>query len=131
MTHRIRLFLSLTLLALIALAPAVAQDEAAANDDFYKWTIRGGIAQGGPHAQIQRPALNEIWSQAKLDEMLPPGMKPAELILRYTLGHPHCHTTIVGTCNHEHLAENIAAATAGPLSADLYQEVAGRVSANQ
>ncbi len=36
-------------------------------------------------------------------------MSRAELILRYTLSHPHCDTTIVGTCNAAHLAENIAA----------------------
>ncbi len=72
--------------------------------------IRGGIAQGGPEAEIQRPALNDIWTRARLDEVLPEGMKPAELILRYTLSHPHCHTTIVGTCNPGHLAENLAAA---------------------
>lgn len=43
--------------------------------------LRGGIAHGGPDAEIQRPALNEIWTAAKLDEVLPDGMKRAELIL--------------------------------------------------
>ncbi len=85
--------------------------------------VRGGIAQGGPDAAIERPALNDIWSQAKLDQVLPAGMSRAELILRYTLSHPYCHTTIVGTCNHEHLAENIAAANEGPLPESLYQAV--------
>jgi aryl-alcohol dehydrogenase-like predicted oxidoreductase len=84
--------------------------------------IRGGIAQGGPNAEIQRPALNDIWDRAKLDELLPEGMSRAELILRYTLSHPHCHTTIVGTCNAEHLAN-------GPLSTDLYEQVTCRVAA--
>ena len=91
--------------------------------------IRGGIAQGGPEAEIQRPALNDIWTRARLDEVLPEGMKRAELILRYTLSHPHCHTTIVGTCNPEHLAENIAAAARGPLPADLYDEIRSRIAA--
>ncbi len=91
--------------------------------------IRGGVAQGGPDAEIQRPALNEIWTQAKLDDVLPDGMKRAELILRYTASHPHCHTTIVGTCNPEHLAENVAAVEKGPLPDDLYEEVTSRVAA--
>ncbi len=91
--------------------------------------IRGGIAHGGPDAEIQRPALNSVWSQANLDDLLPDGMDRAELILRYTLSHPHCHTTIVGTCNHDHLADNIAAAQAGPLPRDLYQQVKSRVAA--
>ncbi|WP_197443142.1 aldo/keto reductase [Lignipirellula cremea] len=90
--------------------------------------IRGGIAQGGPDAEIQRPALNDIWSQAKLEELLPPGMQKAELILRYTLSHPHCHTTIVGTCSHAHLAENLQAAAAGPLPEELQQQIAARVA---
>ena len=91
--------------------------------------IRGGIAHGGPNAEIQRPAFNDIWTRAKLDEVLPQGMSRAELILRYTLSHPHCHTTIVGTCNPEHLAENVAAADRGPLPPELIQEVRSRVAA--
>lgn len=93
--------------------------------------IRGGIAHGGLEAEIQRPALNDIWVQAKLDEVLPVGMKRAELILRYTLSHPHCHTTIVGTCNPEHLAENRTAAARGPLPAELYAEIRSRIAALQ
>jgi aryl-alcohol dehydrogenase-like predicted oxidoreductase len=91
--------------------------------------VRGGIAQGGPDAQIQRPALNDVWSKAKLDELLSAGMTRAEMILRYTLSHPSCHTTIVGTCNHDHLAENLAAASRGPLPDELYQQISGRVAA--
>jgi aryl-alcohol dehydrogenase-like predicted oxidoreductase len=90
--------------------------------------LRGGIAQGGPDAEIQRPALNDVWTKAGLDEILPCGMNRAELILRYTLSHPHCDTTIVGTCNDEHLVENVAAANAGPLPAELYEEINARVA---
>lgn len=91
--------------------------------------IRGGIAHGGPEAEIQRPALNDIWTRAKLDEVLSEGMKRAELILRYTISHPHCHTTIVGTCSWEHLAENLTAAASGPLPSDLYNEIRDRIAA--
>lgn len=90
--------------------------------------IRGGIAHGGPDAEIQRPTLNDIWTRARLDEVLLDGMSRTELILRYTLSHPHCHTTIVGTSNPEHLAENLAAAQRGPLPPDLYQEIRSRVA---
>ena len=90
--------------------------------------IRGGIAQGGPEAEIQRPAQNDLWQRAELDDVLPTDMTRAELILRYTLSHPHCHTTIVGTCNAEHLEENLAATKAGPLPAALYQEITRRVA---
>ena len=91
--------------------------------------LRGGIAQGGPDAEIQRPAINDIWTQAKLDDVLPHAISRAELILRYTLAHPHCHTTIVGTCNPGHLAENIAAAASGPLPSNVYEEIRSRIAA--
>jgi aryl-alcohol dehydrogenase-like predicted oxidoreductase len=91
--------------------------------------VRGGIAQGGPDAEIQRPALNDMWTQAKLDELLPDGMNRAELIVRYTISHPQCDTTIVGTCNTAHLAENLSAVTKGPLPSDLYEQVTYRVAA--
>ena len=91
--------------------------------------IRGGVAHGGPDAAIQREALNDVWTRAKLDEVLPDGTPRAELILRYTLSHPHCHTTIVGTCNADHLAENLASAESGSLPTDLYDEISSRVAA--
>ncbi len=91
--------------------------------------IRGGIAQGGPDAEIQRPALNDIWTQARLDELLPDDMNRAELILRYTISHPHCDTTIVGTCNPAHLDENIATIAKGPLESTLYEQITSRVAA--
>lgn len=90
--------------------------------------IRGGIAQGGPDAEIQRPALNDVWNQARLDELLDEETSRSKLILRYTLSHPACHTTIVGTCNESHLEENIAAAMAGPLPAHVQDEITRRVS---
>ena len=90
--------------------------------------VRGGIAQGGPDAEIQRPALNDVWERARLDEVLADGMNRAELILRYTITHPHCHTTIVGTCDPAHLADNLAAMAQGPLPADLFAEVTSRVA---
>ncbi|MBI1248877.1 aldo/keto reductase [bacterium] len=91
--------------------------------------IRGGIAHGGPDAEIQRPALNDVWNAANLEDLLTDGMTRAELILRYTLSHPHCDTAIVGTCNEDHLRENIAAAAKGALPEELVQEIRQRVAA--
>jgi len=90
--------------------------------------LRGGVAHGGPDAKVQRQTVNDAWSRARLAELLPSGMTPAELILRFTLSHPHCHTTIVGTCNADHLAENIAAATRGPLPESLVREILSRIA---
>jgi aryl-alcohol dehydrogenase-like predicted oxidoreductase len=91
--------------------------------------IRGGIAQGGPDAEIQRPALNDVWTRAGLDEFVTAELTRAQLILRYTLAHPHCHTVIVGTCNPGHLAENLRAAAAGPLDPPRVAEITARVQA--
>jgi len=90
--------------------------------------VRGGIAQGGPEAEIQRAPVNSVWSAARIaEDLLPAGMSPAELILRYTLSHPACHTTIVGTCNPDHLRDNVAAANAGPLPPELVAAIRDRV----
>ncbi|WP_437185760.1 aldo/keto reductase [Planctomicrobium sp. SH668] len=91
--------------------------------------IRGGIAQGGPDAEIQREHLNRVWNQAGLNEILPAEMTRAEFILRSTLSHPACSTTIVGTANEQHLKENVEAAMKGPLSDELVTEINRRVTA--
>jgi len=89
--------------------------------------IRGGVAQGGPDAVIQRQANNRIWELAKLSQLVPKEMTAAQLLLRYTLSHPDCHTVIVGTCDHGHLESNIQAVKAGPLEESLYAEMTRRV----
>lgn len=91
--------------------------------------IRGGIAHGGPDAEIQRPKLNHVWDTAKLDEVLPAGMKRAELVLRFSMSHPDIDTIIVGTCDESHLAENLASEESGPLPESLYSEIRARVTA--
>ena len=90
--------------------------------------VRGGIAKGGPDSDVAVQKRVDLWDKAGLAEVAG-GMTPAELILRHTLTHPGCHTTIVGTLNPAHLAENVAAADAGPLPDDLYDEVRRRVAA--
>jgi aryl-alcohol dehydrogenase-like predicted oxidoreductase len=89
--------------------------------------VRGGIAKGGPDAVIQRDQLNAVWEKANLDELLNDGMSRAEMILRYTISHPHCDTTIVGTCDDDHFAENLRSVEQGALSSDLYQQITERV----
>lgn len=90
--------------------------------------VRGGIAQGAPDNETARPERTELWQHAGLDEVLEEGMTAHELILRYTLSHPNCDTTIVATINPEHLREDLAAAGKGPLPPQLYEEVRTRVA---
>jgi aryl-alcohol dehydrogenase-like predicted oxidoreductase len=91
--------------------------------------IRGGVAQGEPSAGRGSPDRWAIWDQAKLDELRSEGESRSALLLRMTLSHPHMHTTIVGTNNPDHLAENLKIAEAGCLPADVYAEAIRRLTA--
>ena len=70
---------------------------------------------------------NRSGSRRGSDELIG-GMSRHEFVLRFTLAHPACHTTIVGTTNLEHMKSNVAAALAGPLPADLYVETKARLA---
>ncbi len=102
--------------------------------------VRGGVARGVPVAAAEvlerlpeqfRQAYakrRDLWDEAGLDEVLD-GLPRMEFMLRFTLSHPDMTTTIVGTANPEHLADNVAAARKGPLPADQYNEAKRRLSA--
>lgn len=89
--------------------------------------IRGEVAQGAVADQDSTRIHRHIWQRAGLDAILN-GMSRMEFMLRFTLSHPHVNTTIVGTLNPEHLAENVAAANKGPLPPDIYSEAKWRLS---
>ena len=55
-------------------------------------------------------------------------MNRYEFVLRYTLSHPACHTTIVGTSDLNHLNANVSAAKAGSLPSDIYEQAKERMS---
>lgn len=89
--------------------------------------IRGGIAQGGPTNSQPWRFRNDLWQQAGLKSLCD-NMTPSELLLRFTLTHPYCHTAIIGTLDVEHLKENLQAAEKGPLPAELFHEIRQRVA---
>ena len=92
--------------------------------------IRGGVAKGEPGVAQGRTADRwDRFEKANLDELRDPGESRTAFLLRFTLSHPHCHTTIVGTLLPEHLAENVAVAQRGPLPKDVYEEAKKRLSA--
>lgn len=92
--------------------------------------IRGGVAQGEPGvAQGRDGGRWDRFEKAKLDELREPGESRTVFLLRYTLTHPYCHTTIVGTLLPAHLEENVAATLRGPLPADVYAEAKKRLDA--
>jgi aryl-alcohol dehydrogenase-like predicted oxidoreductase len=89
--------------------------------------IRGGVAKGEPGAGLGNSDRWQTFEKAKLDELREAGESRTAFLLRFTLSHPHCHTTIVGTLSPQHLHENIAIAAKGPLPADIYAEAKRRL----
>jgi aryl-alcohol dehydrogenase-like predicted oxidoreductase len=95
--------------------------------------IRGGVARGFPESRPSYPERyqqmireqRERFDQTDIDDLLD-GELPMDFMLRFTISHPDMHTTIVGTKNPEHLAANVAAASRGPLPADVYEEAKRR-----
>ena len=91
--------------------------------------IRGGVARGEPGAGLGAADRWKSFEDAKLDELRAPGESRSAFLLRFTISHPGCHTTIVGTKVPAHLQENINAANAGPLPAKTYEEAKKRLTA--
>ena len=91
--------------------------------------IRGGAAQGEPDASNPSDERVDKWKlfeSTGLDELVEDESRTA-FMLRYTLTHPHSDTNIVGTTRVDHLEENIAAISKGPLAPDVYAEAKRRL----
>lgn len=84
--------------------------------------IRGGVAKGEAGVGLGSQERWQKFEEAGLDALRQPGESRTAFLLRFTLTHPHVHTTIVGTLHPAHLRENIAAAQQGPLPAEVYAE---------
>jgi aryl-alcohol dehydrogenase-like predicted oxidoreductase len=91
--------------------------------------IRGGAARGEPGCGLGNHERWQIFKKARLDELCEPGESHTAFLLRFTLSHPHCHTTIVGTLQPNHLQENLKAACRGPLPLAVYEEAKKRLDA--
>ncbi|MCE0484543.1 MAG: aldo/keto reductase [Methylacidiphilales bacterium] len=91
--------------------------------------VRGGVARGEPGSGLGDGGRWNAFEQARLDELCAPGESRTTFLMRFTISHPDMHTTIVGTKNPGHLAENVKAAQAGPLPADVYAEAKKRLTA--
>ena len=91
--------------------------------------IRGGVARGEPGSGLGNTDRWAIYEKANLDDLREEGESRTAFLLRFTLSHPHCHTTIVGTLNPDHLRENVAIAERGSLPADVYAEAKDRLDA--
>ncbi len=84
--------------------------------------IRGGVGRGEPGAGLGSADRWSLWEKAGLDDLLEEGESRTGFLLRFTLTHPQLSTTIVGTKNPEHLAENVRYAQKGSLGLEVYEE---------
>jgi aryl-alcohol dehydrogenase-like predicted oxidoreductase len=91
--------------------------------------IRGGVARGEPGVGLGSADRWAAWNAAKLDELLEAGEARTQFLLRFTNSHPGMSTNIVGTANHEHLKDNVKAASKGALPAEIYAEAKRRLDA--
>ena len=87
--------------------------------------IRGGAAKGG--VGKEQGNFWDSWQRVGIDDLVGE-MSRQEFILRFTISHPDLDTTIVGTINPDHLADNVRTLLAGPLPADLYAEAKRRLA---
>lgn len=90
--------------------------------------VRGGVAKGDPDGEGHGGDRWEAWDKANLNDLLE-GMTRTQFMLRFTITNPDLDTTIVGTANPDHLADNLKVMELGPLPADVYAEAKRRLSA--
>lgn len=86
--------------------------------------IRGVVRRVDPWE-----SLADATAKLGLDDLRADGESAAQFLLRFALAHPGLHTTIIGTKSLEHLADNIRAIEAGPLTADVLDETKRRLDA--
>lgn len=86
--------------------------------------VRGVVRRLEPWA-----SLEDFTAKVGLDDLRASGESAAQFLLRFAIAHPGLHTTIIGTKNLDHLAENIRAVEAGPLPGDVMTEAKRRLDA--
>jgi aryl-alcohol dehydrogenase-like predicted oxidoreductase len=89
---------------------------------------RGALNWGGPRAPGARGFVRRMWEAAGVDEALG-GTPPVEMMVRFALAHPDCHTNIFGSTDPDHVRQNAAAAELGPLDPARAEDIAARFAA--
>ena len=85
--------------------------------------VRGAVDRG---SLLAKADAAQLWDQARLDE-LADGLPRMQFLLRFAMSRPGVSTTLVGTADVGHWAENVAAARLGALEPDVYAEVNRRL----
>ena len=95
-----------------------------AQPQHHEWITKA--SRGGAGTVIRSDVARSARATTATDD-LRGNMSMMEFMLRFTISHPHVSTTIVGTLNPDHLADNVRAARRGPLPDDVYEEAKRRV----
>ena len=96
-----------------------------AQPQHHEWITRA--SRGGAGTVIRSDVARSARATTATDD-LRENMSMMEFMLRFTISHSHVNTTIIGTLSLDHLADNVRAASRGPLSDDVYEEAKRRVS---
>ena len=95
----------------VASTPKVGSDRAPGDPSRYGTALPEFMDPNREDRRAERSGLSTVAGD----------MKRHEFVLRYTLSHPGCHTSIVGTGDLDHLCSNLRAVEACPLPQDLYE----------
>jgi aryl-alcohol dehydrogenase-like predicted oxidoreductase len=87
----------------------------------------GTIIRGATRRVDPWESLEDACERIGLNDLRQPNESAAQFLLRFVISHPDAHTTIVGTQRMEHLAENVKAATDGPLPEETLKEAKRRL----
>jgi aryl-alcohol dehydrogenase-like predicted oxidoreductase len=89
---------------------------------------KGMIIRGVVRTVEPYESLADFMDKVGLNDLRASGESAAQFLLRFAIAHPALHTTIIGTKSLDHLADNVKAVEAGPLTPDVLAAVKARLA---
>ncbi len=89
---------------------------------------KGMIIRGVVRTVEPYESLTDFMDKVGLNDLRASGESAAQFLLRFAISHPALHTTIIGTKSLDHLADNVKAVEAGPLTPDVVAAVKARLA---
>jgi aryl-alcohol dehydrogenase-like predicted oxidoreductase len=89
---------------------------------------KGMIIRGVVRTVEPYESLTDFMDKVGLNDLRASGESAAQFLLRFAIAHPALHTTIIGTKSLDHLADNVKAVEAGPLTPDVLAAVKARLA---
>ena len=89
---------------------------------------KGMIIRGVVRTVEPYESLTDFMDKVGLNDLRASGESAAQFLLRFAISHPALHTTIIGTKSLDHLADNVKAIEAGPLTPNVVAAVKARLA---